>query len=118
MIRTTYPVPHGAQVLATFNPPIPPITDPMGKSWRQPDPENFVIDDTHVIMSQRDFDQLAEYSTSNPSGVYPGKCWKAERLEFEGRGFRRTGQWFLRWFGESEIGPGYCSNHQREIIIV
>lgn len=114
MIRASYPAPMFAVVLSTSI--IPPITDPMGAHWRQPNTDNFEIDDTHVMMSQRDFDALAEYSTSTPSGVYPGKCWKSEKLVFEGRNVRRTGQWFLRWFGTCE-DPKFVSNHYREIII-
>lgn len=114
--RASYPAPHAAHLVPTCA-SIPPITDPQGRSWRQPDMTAVEFDDTHVLLTQAQFDGLAEYSTTTPSGVYPGKCWKAEVLEFEGRGVRRTGKWLLRWFGESTIGPGYCSNHQREIII-
>lgn len=125
MIRSTYPAPHAATVLTTGT-FIPPITDPMGKHWRQPDTENFVIDDTHVSMTQRDFDMLPEYSTTNPSGVYVGKCWKSqqsEQVKVSDHGVtmvkhRWIDKWDLRWFGESTIGPGYCSNHRREIIIL
>lgn len=115
MIRASYPAPMFAVVLATSI--IPPITDPMGRHWDQPNTENFVIDDTHVIMSERDFKALAEYSTTTPSGVYPGKCWKSQVAEDLGAGkWRWTDRWLLRWFGTCE-DPKFCSNHHREIII-
>lgn len=116
MIRASYPAPMFAVVLATSI--IPPITDPMGAHWRQPDTENFVIDDTHVIMSQRDFDMLAEYSTTTPSGVYVGKCWKAQDFErLPGGKWRWIEEWNLRWYGTCE-DPNLVSNHQRKIIII
>jgi hypothetical protein len=117
--RSIYRAPMFAAVIPTcaF---IPPITDPQGRSWRQPDMATVEFDDTHVLLTQAQFDGLPEYSTTTPTGVYVGKCWKAQELIWPDRhgGFpKATGKWFLRWFGESEIGPGYCSNHQREIII-
>lgn len=119
MIRASYPAPHGAVVLSTSI--IPPMTDALGAHWRQPDTENFVLDDTHVMMSQREFDQLAEYSTSYPSGVYPGKCWKARHWEVvmsHGLPYRKwLNSWDLRWYGACE-DPKFCSNHHREIIII
>lgn len=118
MIRASYPAPHGAVVLSTSI--IPPITDPMGAHWDQPDTDNFVIDDTHVIMSERDFKALAEYSTTTPSGVYPGKCWKAQQWEKDPtapRGWKWIDKWDLRWYGTCE-DPKLVTNHHREIIII
>lgn len=71
--------------LLTF---IPPITDPMGKHWKQPKVEDILIDDTTAMMTQTTFNQLAEYSTSLPSGKYAGKMWKS----------RGTDGWYLRWY--------------------
>lgn len=116
MIRASYPAPHGAVVHSTSI--IPPMTDLLGAHWCQPDTENFVLDDTHVIMSQREFDALSEYSTSYPSGVYPGKCWKT-RIAEGGIGagnWRWTDIWHLRWYGTCE-NPKLCSINHREIII-
>lgn len=86
--------------------PVPPITEPMGKYWKQPDPNGMAFDDQQVLMTQKDFDALLEYSSSKPSGVYPGKMWKC----------LSGGYWYLRWFGLSE-DPTMCSNHYREILI-
>ncbi|EIU7557592.1 hypothetical protein LHV18_12470 [Providencia rettgeri] len=88
---------------------IPPMTNPLGKHWAQPNHENILIDDTHVIMSSKDFNSLAEYSNSIPSGVYAGKMWKA---------VAQDGRAFLRWFGLVEGRNDLCSNNQREIIII
>lgn len=85
---------------------IPPITDPLGAHWRQPHPVNILIDDTHAIMSEQAFKLLHEYTTTIPSGVYPGKMWKANI---------KAGVWMLRWFGDG--GPTQCTNNQREILI-
>ncbi|MBG3129631.1 hypothetical protein I4674_07445 [Proteus mirabilis] len=88
---------------------IPPMTNPLGKYWRQPNHEHLLIDDTHVIMSSKDFKSLAEYSNSIPSGAYAGKMWKAVTQD------ERV---FLRWFGLVEGRDDLCSNNQREIIII
>lgn len=92
---------------------IPVITDPLGKHWQQPDPSNILIDETHALMSARDFDKLLDYSLSQPSGVYVGKMWKSQQLDKQ---CRPMGKWFLLWFGECEQ-PGYVSNNCRQIII-
>ncbi|KGP01105.1 hypothetical protein JT27_15005 [Alcaligenes faecalis] len=88
---------------------IPPITDPLGRHWSQPDPAGFLLDDTHAVMTQRQFDSLADYSRSMPTGVYPGKCWKAVMSD---------GRSYLRWYGIVEGRDDLCSNNQREILIV
>jgi hypothetical protein len=56
--------------------PIPIITDPLGKYWEQPDRRQIQIVDGAACMTRKTFDQLAEYSGSVPTGVYPGKMWK------------------------------------------
>lgn len=88
---------------------IPPITDPMGKCWDQPDPANWLIDEAHVVMPECDWKRLARYDHTMPSGVYPGKCWA--RVESDVA-------FFLGWYGESQIGPGYCSNNWRRVLLV
>ena len=86
---------------------IPPITEYMGRYWKQPKPDTIEIDDTHALMTQRSFSELADYSMSCPTGVYVGKMWKT----------RREGYWLLVWFGESEY-PDKCSRNYREILVV
>ncbi|GAB4059149.1 hypothetical protein GCM10028811_12470 [Uliginosibacterium sediminicola] len=85
---------------------IPPMTDERGRHWRQPSCDRVLIDDTHAVVSKADFDMLSNYSTSNPSGVYPGKMWRAEW----------AGKHYLRWFGDG--GPTKCTNNQRLLIVV
>ncbi len=85
---------------------IPPITEPMGKHWRQPAVEEILLDDTHAVMTEKTLEQLGEYSTSKPSGVYPGKMWRA----------RQRGKWWLCWYGFGETAD-FCSNNYREILI-
>lgn len=93
---------------------IPPITDPLGRSWRQPPLERILLDDSHAVMDTATFQALLEYSTTLPTGVYPGKMWRAQG--FDARTRRWTGSWFLRWFGECD-DPAKCSNNQREILL-
>lgn len=94
---------------------IPEITHPYGKYWEQPARENILIDDKNALMNQADFDLLADYSCSQPSGVYEGKMWKCRRPYVITKGI--TPRWFLLWFGFSEK-PDCCSTYVREIIIL
>jgi hypothetical protein len=89
--------------------PIPPITDPQGKSWQQP-PADLMDFDTvpgHVIISHAAFKALARYDTTMPSGVYPGKMWKRD----EG------GVDLLVWFGIVPGKPDVCSIEHRIIML-
>ena len=95
---------------------IPPITDPLGRAWSQPSTSNILIDDTHAVISQTDFDKLLEYSASVPSGTYAGKMWK--RLDGSFSKPKEECTWMLCWYGHSEKGPDYCSINFREALIV
>lgn len=98
---------------------VPEMTDPLGMHWRAPKREKIFIGDDVAYMSKASFDALPEYSRSTPSGVYPGKMWKAEIYERGPDGYPTpTGRWLLRWFGNVEGKPHLCSNHSREIEIV
>ncbi|MGJ3352769.1 hypothetical protein [Providencia sp. Je.9.19] len=88
---------------------IPPMTNSLGNYWKQPNPANITIDDTHAMMTRSDYELLADYSDSVPSGVYVGKMWKA---------VAPSGKAFLRWFGVVEGRVDMCSKNQREILIV
>lgn len=95
---------------------IPPITDPLGRSWRQPNPASILIDDTHAVMDARTFAALADYSSSLPSGVYPGKMWKRHDGLFDRTCKPEERTWLLVWFGECE-DPRLCSNNFRKILV-
>lgn len=105
--------------------PIPPITDPLGRSWRQPDRSLIEIDDTHALMTRLTFESLADYSASNPSGVYVGKMWRRHDGVFDVvfRSAGGTPEWLLCWFGPCKKAecPGcdkFVSNNWRKILIV
>jgi hypothetical protein len=85
---------------------IPEITNPMGKYWQQPDSKNIIISYKYALMSETDFNNLYEYSSSTPSGVYIGKMWKSKRNNI----------WYLVWFSECE-DPKFLNNNYREILI-
>ncbi len=85
---------------------IPPITHELGQYWDQPARESVLIDEKHALMTREVFNQLHEYSTSNPSGVYEGKMWKGNRDEF----------WVLRWY--SNYDDKECQINTRRILIL
>ena len=87
---------------------IPETTDPPGKYWCQPSCKDVLIDDVSAVMDQMAFEKLAEYSSTYPSGVYPGKMWKAHI----------HGRWYLRWYGIAPGKPTFCSNNIRELLVV
>ena len=86
---------------------IPKMTHPLSSVWDQPNHENFLFDDTYVIMTKRDFEELKNYSMSRPSGVYDGKMWKSKYGEV----------WDLRWYGPAP-DPNQCRTFSREIIVL
>lgn len=101
---------------------IPDMDVNMGRSWRQPlrpDIQFEVSADmtmpiiknipVHAYMWEADFEGLSDYSRSTPSGVYPGKMWKADW----------GGKWHLVWFADSERNPGLeCSIHHCPILLL
>lgn len=98
--------------------PIPPITDPMGRSWRQPRRQEIEIDDTCALMSAASFGQLVEYSGTLPSGVYEGKMWRRLNGKYDQAFLRNGGKpvWLLVWFGKSDK-PGHVSINTRRILL-
>lgn len=91
-----------------MNNSIPVMDDPMGKYWEQPrDITQAPVDDKTILLRPDQFRDLREYSTSIPSGVYPGKCWKAQ----DSRG------WFIRWYGPETL-EGNCQVNNRDIVVV
>ena len=102
-------------------PKMDPVRDPLSRGWHQPNADELLIDDTHVIMTRKFFDQLHDYSLSQPTGAYQGKMWKKQRWEVEERDGQRyrkwLGIWVLCWFGPHP-DPGYVSNNYREILFI
>jgi hypothetical protein len=97
---------------------IPPITDPMGRNWQQPDRREILIDDTHAVMTTATFNALAEYSCTNPSGAYEGKMWKRHDGAFD-RAYLASGgkpEWKLVWYGR-HLDPAKVSINHRLILI-
>jgi len=87
---------------------IPKMTHPYSAQWDQPSADLIAIDSDYVLMEKYIFNNLLEYSSSYPSGVYPGKMWKANI----------GGIWYLRCYGEVPGDDTICSNNQREILLV
>jgi hypothetical protein len=101
------------------NHPIPEMTDPLGTSWHQPSREAITVDDVTATMSQATFDALAEYSASQPSGVYPGKMWKRHDGVHDREFIACGGQpvWVLCWYDFIDRDPEYCGTKWRRIIV-
>lgn len=108
----------GSEEVLTWDKPdsnvIPPITDPMGKHWKQPSTDNILIDDAVALMDERTLKALPEYSATIPTGAYEGKMWKANK-----RFFHRDEQpiWVLCWYGPHEDKTKVSIN-VREVIVI
>lgn len=86
---------------------IPVMDDPLGRYWNQPrDIRDAPMDDNHVLLTPQQFRDLHEYSSTIPSGVYPGKCWK-----------RKERNWLLGWYGD-ETPDHQCPILFRQIEVV
>lgn len=97
---------------------IPPITDPLGKYWNQPDRHQILVDDTHAVMTRSTLKQLPNYSLTNPTGCYLGKMWRKEHIVWnENETYTGTDRWILCWFGIHE-DPKLCTNNYREILLI
>lgn len=87
---------------------IPPMTDPLSVHWKQPNPDNIIIDNKSALMSEKDFKLLPDYSLSRPTGLYQGKMWKSEF----------TNGWFLAFVVSDPNDANYVFTFWREILIV
>lgn len=87
---------------------IPPIIEPLGRFWKQPDLADILIDDTHAVVSTADFIRLADYSCSLPSGVYSGKVWRGMHSE--------THEWQLFWYSDSRY-ERHCLINRRILLV-
>lgn len=94
-----------------MNCPIPMITNELGLYWEQPDPAQWLFDDTHVVIPERDLRKLHSYDTSMPSGVYDGKMWQRHEDGFS------PPRHLLVWYGP-HAEPGMCGIYFREILVV
>lgn len=104
---------------AIANHPIPPITEPLGRNWEQPEREDITVDEEYALMTLRSFEELAEYSSTYPTGAYEGKMWKRHNGIYD-HAFRARGgkpEWLLCWFGPSPKGPGWVQANRRKIIL-
>lgn len=98
---------------------IPPMTHELSSGWYQPDHRRFLFDESHVLMRRWEFEELMEYSCSQPSGVYDGKMWKRHNGIYDQRFLAGGGvpEWLLCWFGPSD-DPDCCSTFTRKILLV
>lgn len=92
---------------------IPPITHPLGRHWRQPPADSILVDDTHAVMTQAQLEQLAEYNSSFPSGVYVGKMWR--RWGAIQRDGRLKEIWWLCWY--EYLDETRCKIEAREVLL-
>jgi len=96
---------------------IPPMTDSLGRYWKQPPRERILVDDTHALMAERDFLALLEYSSTKPGVVYPGKMWRRHDGIYDKNCPRDRCRWLLCWYGEVPGNPKVCSVNFRDVLL-
>lgn len=89
--------------------PVPPMTDPLGRHWDQPDPKSIRYGQRFCHMSTKAFKALPEYSSTTPTGIYDGKMWKHHN-------FRTDGSWHLCWYAP-HADPKFIAIKSRRICL-
>lgn len=87
---------------------IPPITDPMGKAWRQPPLDLIAFDSEtgHAVMALDTFKMIPDYTMSQPTGAYEGKMWRFRHaIKRDDKGNIVLSRWYLCWFVPSADKP-------------
>lgn len=90
------------------------FTDKGLGAWRQPNRDEICVSDDTAIMSISAYNKLYEYSSTVPTGVYPGKMWRCvdrDRLN-DGQVFQE----YLCWYGY--VDGDTCSINSRKLIIM
>lgn len=102
-----------------FKAVVPPMVHKLSSAWNQPNPKNFLFDEKDVMMTLDEFEALADYSFSQPSGVYEGKMWKAKVWFRNNPGDNKViGYWHLKWFDFCPDDMDKCSTQSRRIVLV
>lgn len=57
---------------------IPLMTDPLSRFWDQPPIDGILTDEKNAIVSDEDWEKMAHYGCSIPSGTYSGKIWERQ----------------------------------------
>lgn len=92
---------------------IPPMTDPLSVYWKQPSLDGMKIFRGEIWMTQSQFDKLADYTFSKPTGCYDGKCWKKQ--------WQRPGGplvWLMCWFAPIPENTTHCTTKTLQIFIL
>lgn len=96
--------------------PIPPFDfkrDPMARNWDQPDHTQFIWMADAVFVTPEQYEALHGYDCSNPTGCYPGKCWRRDERKF----IDLNGHEYLLWFGYGK-DDNHCSNNHRRLFVL
>lgn len=100
-----------------MNSPIPPFDfdrDPLARNWQQPDHTRFLWLADAVFVTPQQHAELLEYSSSMPSGVYPGKCWRRDT----GKNIDPNGREYLAWYVASRPDGAFCSVNFRRLFVL
>jgi hypothetical protein len=83
-------------------------------SWSQPDRKDICVSDDTALMSLKDYKLLLEYSSTIPTGAYPGKMWRCVDRDHLNDG--QVFQEYLCWYGY--VDGDTCSINSRKLIIM
>lgn len=94
---------------------IPEMTHPLGRYWDQPNKSAIEFSFGKAWISKEDFQKLAQYDASIPSGVYAGKMWKREFNRKTKYG-KLVPSYLLCWYQDS-AKPEHFDIKQIELIV-
>jgi hypothetical protein len=92
---------------------IPAMTHPLAKHWKQCNLDEVTMDSKEVSMTAFQLAELMDYSTTNPTGTYVGKCWKARIFDHA----RQTIGWKLCWYGQAAKNDTRTIVHSRTVTL-
>jgi hypothetical protein len=87
--------------------------------WDQPSSDSIEIDDMHALMTRATFEALPEYSSTIPTGVYPGKMWRRNDARnatpYSPLDPPVPPDWLLCWYEAQGAG---CAVQWRKVLLV
>lgn len=95
---------------------IPPMTDPLGKYWEQPELSKIKIaGNVEALMTRATFKEIKDYTASRPTGLYVGKMWRRNEAYKENGVF--SDNWML-YYCDHHNDPGYVSIRAIKIFLL
>lgn len=94
-----------------------PKIEPMYGRCEQPASSRLLVDSEFACMFTVDFNSLAEYSCSTPTGAYVGKMWRRHDGAFDPHCAPEDRRWLLVWYGKHEDSNKVSINYRKIVLV-